>query len=157
MTLIELVVGLALVALLAGLAAPQFNAAARAAAVRAATFELLAGLQQARAQSIVEARPAALCPVDRHGACAAAGVAAQAWRSVLESDGDPPIARADLPAGVLVRSSRSPLRFWPTTFAASTATLTLCDARGIAAPRAIVVSQSGRARITAAADTDCRA
>ncbi len=53
-TLIEMVFGLAIVAILAGLATPGFHQSLRASAVRAATYELLAGLQQARGSSIVE-------------------------------------------------------------------------------------------------------
>ena len=56
-TLIEMVFGLAIVAILAGLATPGFHQSLRASAVRAATYELLAGLQQARGSSIVESQP----------------------------------------------------------------------------------------------------
>src|SRR5436189_5113960 len=56
-TLIELLFGLAIVAILAGMAVPGFQQTLRAAAVRAATYELLAGVQQTRGGSIVESRP----------------------------------------------------------------------------------------------------
>ena len=65
----------------------------------------------------------------------------------LEAAGGPvDLRRHVLPAGVVLRASRTPLRFWPDSLAASTGTLTICDERGIAPPRAIVVSQGGRAR-----------
>ena len=44
-TLIEMLFGLAIVAILAGMAVPGFHQSLRASAVRAATYELLAGLQ----------------------------------------------------------------------------------------------------------------
>ena len=66
-TLIELCFGLAIVAVIAGLAAPGFRSSLRAAAVRSATFDLLAGLQQTRGNAILESRPLDLCPSDSDG------------------------------------------------------------------------------------------
>jgi type IV fimbrial biogenesis protein FimT len=154
-TLIELCVGLAVIAVLAGMGAPSFRASLRAAAVRTATYELLIALQQARAQSIVESQPALFCPSNLAGDCLPAGTRAPAWRSSMEGAASDAIEPNALPAGVQVRSSRSPLRFWPDSLSASTGTLTICDEQSVAAPRAIVLSQSGRARIGAPAAADC--
>jgi len=156
-TLIELCAGLAVVAVLAGLAIPQFRADLRASAVRGAAFELLAGLQQARAASIVEGRTGVLCLADAAGNCLPDGAQAQAWRAFLEVNGRPaPLAGQSLPAGLMLRASRARLAFWPDSLAASTGTLTICDSQRIARPRAIVISQGGRARVTSPAETVCR-
>lgn len=143
----ELLFSLGLLALLAGLAAPDLRASLRAAAVRSATFELAVGLQQIRAESILESRPAALCPTDSSGNCLAAGAEGAGWRAFLE-DGAirRDLGNRSLPPGVWVRATRSPVRFWPSSFAASAGTLTICDAQGLAAPRALVISATGRAR-----------
>lgn len=157
-TLIELLFSVALLALLAGLAAPGLRASLRAAAVRSATFEVAVGVQQARANSVMESRPGSLCPTDSAGRCLAAGVAATGWRSFIDSgEGSDPLGGQDLPSGVTLRATRSPIRFWPSSFAASTGTLTICDDAGIAAPRAIVISATGRARVDTAAPADCGA
>jgi type IV fimbrial biogenesis protein FimT len=148
-TLFELLVGLAIVAILAGMAAPGFLASMRATAVRAAAYDLMAGLQQARANAILESRPGVLClSHDADSAdCLGANVPAGAWMSFLEVAGSRrELRRHALPAGVIVRASRTPLRFWPSALAASPTTLTICDQRGVAPARAIVISQSGRAR-----------
>jgi type IV fimbrial biogenesis protein FimT len=155
-TLIELCFGLAVVAILAGLAVPGFRASLRAAAVRSAAYELMAGVQVARAGSITESRPGVLCPSDSSGRCLAAGVAARHWATWLE-DG---VATRDrtlhaLPAGVTLRSSRAPLRFWPLSLSATTGTLTICDAFAVATPRAIVISQSGRPRFASPTAGEC--
>jgi type IV fimbrial biogenesis protein FimT len=156
-TLIELLFTLALLALLAGLAAPGFKASTRAAALRATSFELLAGLQQVRANSILEGRPGLLCPVDASGTCLPAGSGGSGWRSFLESgSASRHLGGQSLPPGVELRASRSPLRFWPGTRAASTGTLTICDRQGVAEPRAIVLSQNGRARLASANADTCR-
>jgi type IV fimbrial biogenesis protein FimT len=155
-TLIEMLFGMAIVAILAGLAAPGFREAMRGAAVRAATYELLAGLQQTRGSAILESQPGMLCPTDPAGHCLPAATPASHWRWSTEGTGRPPeLEPHALPAGVAARSSRSPVRFWPHGLSASTATLTICDLQGVAAPRAIVVNVSGRARVTAAPVSSC--
>jgi type IV fimbrial biogenesis protein FimT len=170
-TLLELVFSMGLLALLAGLAVPGFRSSLRAAAVRSASFELLAGVQQARANSILESRPGLLCLTDPAGVCLASGQRAGSWRSYLDSDpgetgpgtSGPDTSGAAqrelggqaLPRGVLVHSTRSPLRFWPTAFAASPGTLTICDLRNEVPPRAIVISQSGRARLARGSPAAC--
>ena len=66
-------------------------------------------------------------------------------------------APVGLPAGVVLRLSRPRLEFWPDAMAASTNTLTICDGQGIAPPRAIVISQTGRVRLADAAAGSCDA
>ncbi|MEO8016700.1 MAG: GspH/FimT family pseudopilin [Pseudomonadota bacterium] len=155
-TLIELCVGMALVAVVAGLAAPGFRSSLRAAALRTGTYELLGSLHQTRTNSIVESQPGTLCPSDVAGNCLPPGAPAEYWSTSLDSaDGPAPHDSHALPAGVVVRASRSPLRFWPDSLAASTGTLTICDVQGLAAPRAIVLSKSGRARVATAAESAC--
>ncbi len=56
----------------------------------------------------------------------------------------------------MLRASRNRLDFWPYALAASTSTLTICDAQGIAPPRAIVISQTGRVRLEDAARAELR-
>jgi type IV fimbrial biogenesis protein FimT len=156
-TLIEVLFGVAIVAVLAGLAAPGFRQTLRSTAVRAATFELLAGLQQTRGNSIVESRPGLFCPSDAAGNCLPAAAPASFWRWSLDPVGGPAALEPQaLPAGIVARASRSPVRFWPHSLNASTSTLTICDVEGVAAPRAIVVNVTGRARVTDAPVSACR-
>src|SRR5437870_6443893 len=106
-TLLELCVGLALVAVLSALAVPSFRSSLRAAAVRSATYELMAGLQQARGTAIVESRPGVLCLADAAGNCRPGGDPAPGWRAFLELDADSrTLAVRALPAGITLRSTR---------------------------------------------------
>jgi Tfp pilus assembly protein FimT len=156
-TLVELCFGLAIVAIIVGMAAPGFRSSLRAQAVRSATFDLLAGLQQARGNSILESRPQDLCPSDSAGSCVGAGIPTPYWCASAESDAGQALRTSHvLPKGVLVRASRSPLRFWPDARGASTGTLTICDEQGVAPPRAIILSLTGRARLEAAPAEACR-
>ena len=155
-SLLELCVGLALVAILAGLSVPSFREAHRATAVRTATWELMTGLQQTRGSAIVESRPAVLCLTDAAGNCSSGG--AGGWRAFVEiGTGTRTLASRALPAGIAVRGNRDRIRFSERALAASTATLTICDVQGVAAPRAIVISQNARARFATAAPGACRA
>ena len=157
-TLLELCVGLGLVALLISLAIPSFRVSLRTAAVRTATYELMTGLQQTRGTAIVESWPGVLCLADAAGNCRASGDPAPGWRVFLEMDsGTRTLASRVLPSGVTVRGTRTRIRFSARALAASAATLTICDAQGVAAPRAIVISQTARARLATATDADCRA
>jgi type IV fimbrial biogenesis protein FimT len=157
-TLVELLFGLAIAAILTGLVLPSMRSALRAASVRTATFELLAGLQQTRASSIAAARPGVLCLADGAGNCLGNAGTAGAWRAFLEAEGGQlPLAARELPSGVLLKASRSRLAFWPDSLSASTATLTICDTQGIARPRAIVMSQGGRLRLGESPDGTCGA
>jgi type IV fimbrial biogenesis protein FimT len=155
-SLLELMFSLSLLCLITGMAAPGFTAALRAGAVRSATFELLAGLQQVRAHAILEGRAGRLCPSGPAGTCLASSVAASSWRAELRADpGWQEFSRQSLPPGIEIYASRSPLLFWPDAMAASTGTLTICDTRGIATPRAIVINQLGRTRVTGAPPSAC--
>jgi Tfp pilus assembly protein FimT len=156
LTLAELCFALALLSVLAGLTAPGLRASLRTAAVRSAALELMAGLHRLRAHSILEGRPGSWCLSGGNGLCLPASATALAWEAYLDS----PVRRetvggGDLPRDVVIRANRSPLRFWPHARAASTGTLTICDTQAVAAPRAIVISQSGRARMTNAPPDAC--
>jgi len=155
-TLVELCFGLGIVAILAGLAVPSMRGALRAGAVRSATLELLAGVQQTRATSILAALPATLCLSDPAGNCLRGNAPARAWSAFLDEGGTArTLDRRELPAGIVLRASRNRVEFWPYALAASTSTLTICDAQGVAPPRAIVISQTGRVRLDDAAREAC--
>ena len=158
LTLLELCIAMALAALLATLAVPTFRAASRSAAIRSAFFELAAGLQLTRASSIVQARQAVLCLSASAGSSCLRDGSSGAWTAFLEVDGvSQPLSAHALPPGIVLHATRNRLDFWPGSRAATTGTLTICDAQGVARPRAIVVSQLGRIRLADGDDSACRA
>ena len=155
--MIELCFSVALVGVLATLAVPGFRGALRSAAVRSAIFELAAGLQQTRANSIVAARPGVLCLSDDVGNCLAGTDSSNGWSAWLDIGGRPqPLAGSVLPDGLVLHATRPRLNFWPDARASSTGTLTICDTQGIAKPRAVVLSQGGRIRFADGNAADCR-
>src|SRR6186713_2908799 len=86
-TLIELCFGLAVVAILAGLAVPGLRSAVRNAAMRSVVLELLTGLQQTRTSSIAQSRPGVFCLSDPEGRCLTGSGTASAWTAFLEGRG----------------------------------------------------------------------
>ena len=60
--------------------------------------------------------------------------------------GDELLRQLPLPAGVVVRSSRAAVTFWPVAMAGTTGTFTFCAG---ADGRAVVISQTGRPRVEA--------
>jgi type IV fimbrial biogenesis protein FimT len=154
-SLVELCFALFVAAALAGLAAPSFRASLRAAAVRAAAYDLMGDLQQTRGSAILEGRSAVLCLTNPAGICG--GSPGSGWRAFPTADPSRPLAERLLADGLVVRGSRARLAFWPGALAADTGTLTICDTRGITAPRAIVISRSGRPRFTVPAAEACEA
>jgi len=155
-TLVELLVAMALLAILATLVAPGFGEylrnCRRAATVNAIfhTLQAARGLASSRGQAVV------LCPSTDGARCSGE----QDWsHEMLLIPDEPDPAAADNPpwrvvrsaiasAGQSVRANRDSIRFAALTPAATTATLTVCDDRGPPAARAIIVSRIGRPRIS---------
>lgn len=157
-TLVELCFGLAIVAVLAGMAMPALRSARSSSAMHGTTFELAAGLQLARANAIVQAHPGVLCLSDAAGICLRGNGPASSWRAFIEQEGrETTLALRSLPSGVVLYATRPRLTFWPHSLSASTATLTICDTRGVVRPRSIVLSQAGRARLAGASQDRCDA
>lgn len=140
-TLFELAMVLAMVALLAGLTVPGFQRFSRELQLSRSANALLVALHQARGAAIARGVPVAL------------HVGAEAgWRVVAEPPGgEELLSHTQLPVGILIQGNRSRVVFWPATRAGTTATFMLCDAQRLAAPRAIIVSQTGRPRSARAA------
>jgi type IV fimbrial biogenesis protein FimT len=157
-TLIELCFALMVAAVLASLAAPGFRTALRTTAVRSAAYDLMSDLQQTRGSAILEGRPAVLCIAGAQGCEGSNATGRSGWRAFIDVAGDArPLVERYLPEGLAIRASRTRLTFRPDALSADTGTLTICDARGIARPRAIVISRNGRPRFAAPADEACRA
>ncbi len=155
LTLIELCVALAVAAVLAGLAAPGFRTALRTSAVRSAVYDLMGDLQQTRGSAVLEGRSAVLCLA---GAAGCGTSPATGWQAFVQLNGKSrPLVERTLSEGLEIRASRTRLTFWPNALAAEAGTLTICDTRGIARPRAIVISRNGRSRFGSPVDEDCRA
>jgi type IV fimbrial biogenesis protein FimT len=144
--LIELLVSLAILALLATLATPSFLALRVNAATGAAANQLLLALHRARSTALTRGEATDLCLADAAGTCLTRG-AARGYRVFLRGVPQAPLERQSLPAGLTLSATRQSLTYWPWPRAGTTVTFTLCDPRVPTAARQVIVSQTGRPRV----------
>lgn len=152
-TLIELLVALAVMAVLTSLAAPAFHRLSRHTALGVAQNDLLAGLRTARTDAVESDTRTVMCP-SRDGRHCRAGIRwSQGWLIAYDRDHDgapdgvPIHVHEALSKGTVIIGSRGRQRIHyhaNGTAPGSNLTLTLCnDASGA---DGIVVSNSGRIR-----------
>ena len=160
-TAYELLVVVGLAALLATLAVPGFGSLRRAAGLSAATNQLIWALHFARSSAVLRGVPAAVClSADDHTCMNSAGSLATGWlvfhtesqHAMAQPVGAAPLLHSfRLPADVTVTGTRPVVTFWPVARAGTTGTFNLCDVSGRSPGRAVVVSQTGRPRVSAEA------
>jgi type IV fimbrial biogenesis protein FimT len=156
-SLVEQCVVLALVAVLASMATPSFLQLRRQMQLTEAARGLHAALHYARAQAASRGLPVVLCQTDAGGRCSAGGSAAIGWRVFAKpgaglnprfEPGDLLLGAMDMPASLQLWATRPAITYWPTPRAAATGSFVFCDADARAQPRAVIVSQTGRPRVS---------
>jgi type IV fimbrial biogenesis protein FimT len=163
-TALDLLVSMAIAAILVALGVPAFENYGLEQRMKAAVSSLHSDLALARNEAIgLNARVVA-CPADASGNCADLANWHAGWLVFLDSNDDREwqntevlLRRADPLKAVRITSSinRKRLRFFPNgTAPGSNASITFCDARGTASARQIVLSGSGRIRRKAPSETD---
>lgn len=166
LTLAELVVSLAVAAVLAALAAPGFAALRHSATLTATGDQLLGALYFAQASAARTGIPAVVCllPGPSLQCGRLPGAPAAGWLSFLENvprapadftGGDTRLGQARLDSGVILRGTRPAVTFWPAARAGTTTTFTLCDARDRSSGLAVIVSETGRPRVAAINGAAC--
>lgn len=157
-SLIELLVGVAIVALLLALALPSLGAARSAATSMEAMSRLQDSLTEAQRTSLVHRSEVVLCPSADGRTCSGDTVWEQGWVVFQDRDGNRApdaglgLLRREpaLDAGLRLRTSagRPRLVIQPKGGAAagSNATFTLCDARGVSRASVLVIANSGSVR-----------
>jgi type IV fimbrial biogenesis protein FimT len=161
LSLTELLLTIALLAIVTGFSVPTFRSLQLDAARSRQVKEFVQSIHLARSEAIKRNAVVTLCPSRDARTCAAAGTDWNAGWLIFENvDRDTPAALD--PGEPLVqvyprwqdgqiRGNRSTLSFRSFGQSGVTATYTFCDARGSAAARAVIISQTGRPRIAARA------
>jgi type IV fimbrial biogenesis protein FimT len=155
LTLVEMMVVLALLAVGATLAAPAFGGLLRDTRRAAALTTLSHSLHAARTAAAASGRSIRVCGTRDGRSCSGE----TRWgpellqRPAVEDGGEAAALRriVALPAGrgaPAIRSNRAFIEFAPLAPAATTATITVCDDRGAVAARALIVSRTGRLRVS---------
>lgn len=160
-SLIEAIASLAILGILASTGIPSMQRLLADQQTYTAASTLVAALNLARSEAVMRHSPAVLCPSHNGNDCVD-GSSETVWEKgyLLFSDnngdarrdGDEPVLlRFDITRGVTVRSSRSRdhVTYLSNGLATGTnLTFTLCPAVKKATARAVIVSNTGRARIS---------
>jgi type IV fimbrial biogenesis protein FimT len=151
-TLIELIVVIAIAAILASIAIPSFTALTLNNRITNQTNSILGALQLARSEAATQRIVTLVCGSTDQATCGT-----NDWeRGVIvfrDMDGNGSAAAAELvrviPAitdGNTVRGISGALSYRPDGTPSATATLRICDSRGTASSRQVGISLSGQAR-----------
>src|SRR5580765_3858290 len=161
-TLIEMLVALAIVGVVAGWALPGFRELALNAARAQQVNAFLQAIYLARSEAIKRNAVVSLCPSPDGEVCASGNDWHGGWIVFANLDRDSPAVRD---AGeVLLRAypswtdgridaNRTTLSFRAFGQSGVTATVTFCDVRGSRSARAVIISQTGRPRVTQRSST----
>jgi type IV fimbrial biogenesis protein FimT len=155
-TLWQLLAAMCIAAVLAASALPSFSLTFANARATASVNLLLGSLHLARTVAVMQAEPTAVClSADGRRCIEQPRVAARGWLvfSDLARGGpvqldpeDTLLRTVELPERVSVRGSRSAVTYWPVARAGTNATFLVCHPEHPQHGRAVVVSQTGRAR-----------
>lgn len=148
-TLIELLVALALTAVLATIAYPGFTTWLLNSRRDAAVMTALHAVHAARQFAATRYESVDLCGT--RDALHCSGRTDWSTGLLVISDGGSvhrSLSSLDEGHGPTLKSNRASINFEPGTSYASPATITICDRRGGRAARAVIVSRSGRPRIS---------
>ncbi|TAK54886.1 MAG: prepilin-type N-terminal cleavage/methylation domain-containing protein [Gammaproteobacteria bacterium] len=148
-TLTEVLAVLALVAILAGAAVPTFAGLLLDSRRDAAVLTAMHAVHAARQLAALRGADIQLCGSSDHQSCSGTGD----WSSgllITSAGGEPErsLAIQGAAGGPRLRSNRPTIGFEAGTSFASPATLSICDRRGPTAARAVIISRSGRPRVS---------
>lgn len=157
-SLTELLIALAIAGILLAMAAPSFSQLRGAALVGGGADHMLAALHFARSSAILRGEPTVLCLTSDGVRCIErADVEASGWLVFHERKAGSPVQLDEgdvllrsflLPPHIAVRGTRSAVTFWPAARAGTPSTFQLCNTRRESRGRAVIVSQTGRPRIS---------
>jgi type IV fimbrial biogenesis protein FimT len=157
-TLPELIFTLAIAVGLLGWGVPAFRDLQLNASRTREVNQFIQAVYLARSEAIKRNGVVSLCPSQDGESCAAAGTPWQrGWIVFVNVDRDSPAVRDDgepvlrayapWERGAVI-ANRATLSFRPFGQMGVTATVTFCDERGSAAARAVIISQTGRPRVS---------
>jgi type IV fimbrial biogenesis protein FimT len=156
-TLLEMMMTVAIVAVLGGIAAPSFTGMIRDNERTAAVNSFVHALYLARSEAIKRGRIVSVCKSSDGSTCNRAGAWSDGWMVFVNDDADDQPQRDDgedilmvyagWPNGSIT-SNRLAYSFRAYNQSVVNGTLLFCDSRGGDHARAIIISQTGRPRVS---------
>jgi len=154
-TLVEMVVTLAVLAILAALAVPGLQDVLQNARRATTVNGFIGAVQLARSESVKRHWPVSLCRSEDGRSCAGSGDWAAGWLVFVPDDAARP-SRLGPGAEILryhrpryrgpIEANRAVFVFRPDDSRSTNGTVIFCDLRGPAASRAVIISHTGRPR-----------
>lgn len=156
-TLYELLITLMLIVVLVGLGLPSFSAIAARNRLHTEINALFHAMHVARKESIMRRMVVSICPSIDGRTCKPGRDWSQGWIMFANHDGDsPPQIDAGEPLlqvhtvaeNVVISSNRHGFTLRATHKRATNGTIVVCDIADRVTPRALVISYTGRPRVT---------
>jgi type IV fimbrial biogenesis protein FimT len=153
----ELLCGLAVAGTLTGLGVPALHNVLLNARQAADMNAFFTSVQLARSEAFKRARPVVLCKTADTRTCGGREIGYEAgWMVFVNEDGIVPPTRGDaeplltqwVPRTLTIRANRALFEFRPFRRRSTNGTITFCDPRGPASARAVIVSYTGRPRVS---------
>ena len=156
-TLYELLMTLTLIAVLLGIGLPSFSGLAARNRLHTEINALFHAIHVARKESIMRRRVVSICPSSNGSSCEPGRDWSSGWIMFANHDGDePPQIDAGEPLlqvhrigdNVTLTANRRGFTLRATQKRATNGTIVACDPAARATPRALVISYTGRPRVT---------
>lgn len=153
-TLVEVMVALAILAVLAAIAVPGYDSMVLSSRLRTLTTDFSASAQLARSEAMKRNSPVTLCASSNGSTCDASAGWEQGW--VIRT-GTAVIRRYPAATtGYLLSSTVRELTFQPSGFGSTPATLTICRAAPLGSQeRSLNLSVTGRITLTRTQSGSC--
>jgi type IV fimbrial biogenesis protein FimT len=152
-TLYELLITLLLLAVIASVGLPSFEAMLARSRQSVEINALFHAFHHARKESIMRRRAVTLCPSEDGRRCATSGNWSHGWIMSHDPDqsqdnsGAVVIVAHRVQDGIRVTSNRRSFALRTTVRRATNGTIVVCDAQDRVRPRALIVSYTGRPRV----------
>lgn len=160
LTLIELIIALAIMAIILTLAAPSFAALLQDTRLTTTVNSLVSTLQHARSEAIKRGISIVVCKGQPDVGCSNRRSWSEGWFSFVDSDGDRDWSENEaqlwsqpaLSEGTQLNFAAFPsanhVFYYPEGSASSNGTFVFCDTRGSNHAKALILANSGRLRIS---------
>ena len=154
-TLIELLLVLALLAMLASASVPAFVGLRADLQLSSAADSLLQSAHQARLGALTRGMATRLCLADDTGLCLTRPVPATGW-ALWTVDAIPVLLRhRRLPQGMRLLGTRAAALWYPLPRSGTTLTFSLCDVAARGRVQQVVISETGRPRLVRGTARGC--
>lgn len=156
-SLYELLMTIAVAAAVLTLGVPSFGGLLADQRLRVEVDALFHAIHVARKASLVRRRVVTLCPTYNGNVCEPGPDWSMGWMMFVNTDRDEPAVRDndeavlllhDVDRNTRITANRQSFTLRSTALRATNGTLVFCDRAGRAVPRALVVSYTGRPRVT---------